>query len=201
VKVAVAFTASEQVGATAKRHLVRRHVFADLAEVDPFGMSLAYELERIYGAHRVEKVMLLGDGEPWIAGLGSDWLPMATYQCDWWHVGAKVREFLRSDLPRYPRWRARAFRGPLRLARDLKAGRHRGDPEEARLLAAYLEHNAGALYTFRRMGPGHWLHGSGPVEKHVELTVNRRFKRRGMRWSRRGARNLLAIRLEVIAAR
>jgi hypothetical protein len=68
-------------------------------------------------------------------------------------------------------------------------------------LADYLEQNASHLYTFAHMGPGHWLHGSGPVEKHVELTVNRRFKRRGMRWSRRGARNLLAIRLEVIASR
>jgi hypothetical protein len=45
------------------------------------------------------------------------------------------------------------------------------------------------------------MHGSAPAEKHIELTVNRRFERRGMRWSRRGARNLLALRLEVIATR
>jgi hypothetical protein len=74
-------------------------------------------------------------------------------------------------------------------------------PRRPACWAAYLEGNATHLYTFTRMGPGHWLHGSGPVEKHVELTVNRRFKRRGMRRSRRGARNLLAIRLEVIATR
>jgi hypothetical protein len=201
VKVGVAFTASEQLGATAKRRLHDRMVYADLAEVDAFGQALAFELEARYGLHRVPRVMLLGDGEPWIAGLGEDWLPGARYQCDWWHVGAKVREFLRKDLPRFPRWRSRAFRRPAGLVRDLRAGRHGGDPEEARLLAAYLENNAPHLYTFTRMGPGHWLHGSGPVEKHVELTVNRRFKRRGMRWSRRGARNLLAIRLEVIATR
>ncbi len=201
VKVAVAFTASEQVGTTSKRRLVDRMVFADVAEVDDFGRALAYALEARYSCHRVPRVMLLGDGEPWIAGLGQDWLPSARYQCDWWHVGAKLRQFCRFDLSRYSRWRTRAFRSPLRLAKDLRAGRHRGDPEEARLLADYLEHNAPHLYTFRAMGQGHWLHGSGPVEKHVELTVNRRFKRRGMRWSRRGARNLLAIRLEVIASR
>ena len=113
----------------------------------------------------------------------------------------KVKEFCRTDRARHSRWRRRAFRSPLRLAKDLRAGRHHGDPEHARLLAAYLEANAAHLYTFRSMGPGHWLRGSGPVEKHVELTVNRRFKRRGMRWSRRGARRLLAIRLEVIASR
>lgn len=201
VKVAVAFTASEQVGKTHKRKLVERMVYADLAEVDPFGKALATELEHRYGYHRVPSVMLLGDGEPWIAGLGDDWLPGARYQCDHWHVSSKIRDFCRPDLPRYPRILARAFRSPARLAKDLRSGRLGGDPEQARLLAGYLEGNAPHLHTYRNMGPGHWLHGSGPVEKHVELTVNRRFKRRGMRWSRSGARNLLAIRLEVIAAR
>jgi Uncharacterised protein family (UPF0236) len=201
VKVAVAFTSSVQVGSTPKRRLTDRMVFADLAEVDPFGMALATELEHRYGYHRVGQVMLLGDGEPWIAGLGSDWLPGARYQCDHWHVGAKIRDFCRWNLRRYPRLLERAFRSPGRLARDLRAGRMGGDPEEARLLAGYLDANAPYLHTHRAMGPGHWLHGSGPVEKHVELIVNRRFKRRGMRWSRSGARNLLAIRLGVIAGR
>lgn len=199
VKLAVAFTGSEPVGRKGKRRLLRRHVFADLAEVDAFGRHLAWELERAYGAHRIERLMLLGDGEPWIAGLGQDWLPTARYQCDWWHLASKVREFCRAELHRYPRMLERAFARPGGLARDLRAGRHKGDPEEARLLAGYLDHNASSLYTFTSMGPGRWLHGSGPVEKHVELQVNRRLKRRGMRWSRRGARNLLALRLEVIA--
>jgi hypothetical protein len=201
VKVAVAFSASEQVGTTAKRRLLDRMIYADLAEVDPFGMALAYELEARYAAHLVPRMMLLGDGEPWIAGLGDDWLPTSRYQCDHWHLASKLKAFSRTEPHRYRRLLDRAFRRPERLARDLRAGRHHGDPEEARLLAGYLEANAPYLHTYRSMGPGHWLHGSGPVEKHVELTVNRRFKRRGMRWSRTGARNLLAIRLEVIAAR
>lgn len=198
-KVAVAFTSSEPVGHKGKRRLHRRIIYADLAESDTFGMALAHELERSYGAHRIPRLMLVGDGEPWIAALGRDWLPTARYQLDWWHLGAKVREFCRHELHRYPRMVDRAFARPRRLAADLRAGRHRGDPDEARLLADYLDANASSLYTHREMGPGYWLHGSGPIEKHVELTINRRFKRRGMRWSRSGARNLLALRLEVIA--
>ena len=96
---------------------------------------------------------------------------------------------------------AKAFGAPHTLARELLAGRWRVDPEKARELSLYLTHNGDHLHTYRSMGPGEWMRGSAPAEKHVELTVNRRFKRRGMRWSRRGARNLLAIRLEVIAAR
>jgi len=35
--------------------------------------------------------------------------------------------------------------------------------------------------------------GSGVVEKHQDLLVKRRMKGRGMRWTRRGADNLLAL--------
>jgi hypothetical protein len=198
-KLAVAFTASEPLPGNRKRRLARRTVFAEIAEVDEFGMALAHELERRYGAHRIAQIMVLGDGEPWIEGLTRSWLPTARYQCDWWHVGAKVRQFCRAELHRFPRLRRRAFRGPARLASDLVAGKVGGDPEEARLLGGYLARNGPHLHTFQAMGPGHWLHGSGPAEKHIELTINRRFKRRGMSWSHRGARNLLALRLEVIA--
>lgn len=38
-------------------------------------------------------------------------------------------------------------------------------------------------------------YGSGPVEKTVDITVARRFKKRGMSWYRRGANPLLRLRL------
>lgn len=200
VKLAVGFTASSQ-GPGGRRTLDRRHIVADICESDPFGQMLAYELERVYGSHRVPRLMLLGDGEPWISALGDDWLPTARYQCDWWHVAKRVKELCRSDPRAFRRLRRRAFSRPDRLARDLQAGRIVADPHEAELLAGYLAANGPHLHTYRRMGPGHWLHGSGPVEKHVELQIGRRFKRRGMRWSRPGARRLLAIRTEVVSNR
>ena len=200
VKLAVSFTGTEQL-TKAKRRLVDRHVFADISEPDPFGQALAYELERTYGAHRIGSCMLLADGETWIKHLADDWLPTARYQCDHWHLAAKIREFCDREEHRFRRMLNRAFALPHKLAAQLVAGRWRGDPEKARELAIYLTNNGDHLQTFGHMGPGRWLHGSAPAEKHIELTVNRRFKRRGMRWSKRGARNLLAIRLEVIATR
>jgi len=145
--------------------------------------------------------MLLADGETWIKHLCHDWLPTASYQCDHWHLGAKIREACGGNDHRYRRMLAKAFGAPHHLARDLLAGRWKVERDKAQELSVYLTNNGDHLHTYRTMGPGHWMRGSAPAEKHVELTVNRRFKRRGMRWSRRGARNLLAIRLEVIAAR
>ncbi len=201
VKVGVSFTASEQVGKTNKRRLANRMVFADICDPDSFGRAFAYQMERAYGAHRVPALMLLADGEAWIKNLASDWLPTAAYQCDHWHLGAKIRQVCGNDDARYRRMLARAFAAPHALAAQLLAGRWRVEPEKARELSIYLTNNGDHLHTYRAMGPGRWMRGSAPAEKHVELTVNRRFKRRGMRWSRRGARNLLAIRLEVIATR
>jgi len=38
-------------------------------------------------------------------------------------------------------------------------------------------------------------HGTGAMEKNIEVMIGRRFKRWGMRWSRRGAHRLLKVRL------
>lgn len=200
VKLAVAFTGTEQLTGS-KRRLVDRHVFADISEPDPFGQALAYELERAYGAHRISSCLLLADGEIWIKNLAGDWLPTARYQCDHWHLATKIREFCSREEGRFRRMLDRAFSAPHHLAAQLLAGRWKGDPDKARELSVYLTNNGDHLHTYRAMGAGRWMHGSAPAEKHIELTVNRRFKRRGMRWSRNGARRLLAIRLEVIATR
>ena len=38
-------------------------------------------------------------------------------------------------------------------------------------------------------------HGTGAREKNIEIMIGRRFKRWGMRWTRRGAHPLLKLRL------
>src|SRR3989442_587542 len=38
-------------------------------------------------------------------------------------------------------------------------------------------------------------HGTGAIEKNIETVIARRFKRWGMRWTRRGAHRLLKLRL------
>jgi len=37
--------------------------------------------------------------------------------------------------------------------------------------------------------------GSGAIERNVDINIARRFKGRGMSWSRQGARNLMAFRI------
>ena len=39
------------------------------------------------------------------------------------------------------------------------------------------------------------IHGTGAMEKNIEVLLGRRFKRGGMRWTRRGAHHRLKLRL------
>ena len=73
-------------------------------------------------------------------------------------------------------------------------------------LPGYLESVAPDLYGIDRL-PARLrrgrmrIVGSGVVEKHQDLVVGRRMKRRGMRWTRRGAEHLLALRARRLCGR
>ena len=67
-------------------------------------------------------------------------------------------------------------------------------------LLGYLEENWDGIYGSRslkgKVGVKEVLVvGSGGVEKNIDLALCRRFKGRGMSWSRAGAQNLLKLRL------
>lgn len=73
------------------------------------------------------------------------------------------------------------------------------DPELARETLCFLELNQGALWGFRRLASAGapaelCTRGSGVVEHNIDLVACRRMKRQGMRWSRRGAHHMLALR-------
>ncbi len=75
-----------------------------------------------------------------------------------------------------------------------------GPSEKLDDLLGYLEENWDGIYGSRglreRIGAREVLVvGSGGVEKNIDLILCRRFKGRGMSWSRTGAQNLLKLRL------
>ena len=64
-------------------------------------------------------------------------------------------------------------------------------PKEKRDLLEYVLNNLDSL----DYGPDK-RNGSGAVEKNIGIHVGRRLKKQGMRWSKEGANNLLALRTE-----
>ena len=71
--------------------------------------------------------------------------------------------------------------------------------EDEEMLVSYIEANMDNIWAIDSLAdsiPKELAKvGSGAVEKNIDIAIARRFKLRGMSWSKEGASNLLALRL------
>lgn len=200
VKTGVFYTGKAPAGGRRHRRwrLVDKGCYATTADADAFGMGLAARGFDWAGLHRARYVLCAHDGIDEFGETFRGWFPGAVHQVDHFHVAERVWEASGNDPARFAELRAMAFSDPAGLAGAIRQGRvtvsgHRG-PE----LPGYLESVAPDLYGVdrlpRRLRRGRMrVVGSGVVEKHQDLLVKRRMRRQGMRWTRRGADNLLAL--------
>jgi hypothetical protein len=137
------------------------------------------------------RVVVLADGADWIRLGVRDWLPGALYVLDWTHLERRVREALcrpeETDLVEAVLDACR--RAEPGEALTLLAG-YRPPSDERHLyrrLRRYVRVNAVGIENQAYVD----VHGSGAIEKGVDLMISRRFKLRGMSWSEKGAAVLL----------
>ena len=175
-----------------------------MEEAEAFGEKLYLKGEENLHLGGAKHLLFIGDGAKWINEIaGADYWK-SVYQLDWWHYQRKLREALRGEgklvgelLRLLRKGKGEEHRRLLRLKR-MMIWEEAGKLDE---LIDYLEENWEGLY-------GSWslrgevkaqevlVVGSGAVEKNIELMIGRRFKKRGMSWSREGANNLLKLRIE-----
>ncbi|MGH2766739.1 MAG: UPF0236 family transposase-like protein [Actinomycetota bacterium] len=157
---------------------------------------------RSVGIHRARHTLVSGDGAEWIPVMVREWFPDAIVQLDHFHLKQKLRLAAGGDVDLAGRWISWALSGRWpSLARSMThlVARGRLEPKLARDTLAFLELNHSAIWAFRRLqaqGAPRELYtrGSGVVEHNIDLVAARRMKRQGMRWSRRGAHHMLALR-------
>ncbi len=209
VRLGVLTTGKVLESRTAKHkryRLLERVRYGGVETAHDFGERLFLKGEAQLALSRARHLLLVGDGADWIEALAGHDRWRATYQLDWWHL---TQAFQRTfpDHPKLVHKLKRAlYRGQgnkiipaVRLARLNGLG----DPERVDALLKYLETNQAGFYGARSLRPQLsrkakrvCVHGSGVVEKHVDLTICRRFKGQGMRWTRMGANRLLKLRLQ-----
>ncbi len=202
VKVGVVHSGSEACGATRTR-LVQRRYAATAQGIAPFAPLVTAAIDHVNGFGAAEQTVL-GDGAAWIWQLGAAVLPDATLILDRWHLRDARRRAVRAALP------DKAVRTPwsIRIEEQLEAGKVAAAVETLALLARQAPHPA--LGEFARLLTAHAAQipdyaarravgqtiGSGAVEKGVDVVVNRRMKgRRGMRWRRDRAEEMVALRV------
>ena len=201
VKTGVAYTGKVFAGGKAHKRwrLQDKHCYATTASADRFGMSFAAGGFTRLGLHKVPNVLCAHDGLDSYGATFADWFPHAIHQIDHFHVAKRIWELVGADETAFARARPAAFADPVGFARALRRKRNVARPDLADEVATYLEHVGPDLHGINKI-PAHlrqgrmYIVGSGVVEKHQDILVNRRMKHRGMRWSKKGADALLALR-------
>lgn len=212
MKLGVMYSGKELESKRAKRkryRLKEKVLYGGVEGAEDFGEKLFLAGEERLSLSLARHILGIGDGATWIPDLVGGEPFKGVYQLDWWHLAKRVRE----TFPGQPtlvgeimelirKGEAEEARSLLRLRRVVAKG------EEGKIdgLLGYLEENWHGLYGSRslreQVGAKEVLVvGSGAMEKNIDVVIARRFKGRGMSWSRRGAHHLLKLRVMVLDKR
>ena len=174
--------------------LMDKRTYASVEEAEAFGEKFYLECLQ-QGVEEARKVYFISDGAVWIKKLKADYFPRAVGVLDIWHLERELKRALGEERSQtVERLKCLALEGKVEPIVDglvEEASRDRLKSEKLFQLAEYVMNNAEWI----RNIPEVKGYGSGPVEKTVDITVARRFKKRGMRWLRHGVNPLLELRL------
>lgn len=164
-------------------------------DADSFGEKFFLDCIK-QGALKAKTVFFTGDGAGWIRTLKDNYFPNAIGVLDIWHLergfkmvfgasGSNVVEELKMLA-----LNGEAKRIVERLSKEAFSLRGEARRRVVELIK-YVKGNHDWIENIPLAGG----YGSGPIEKTVDITVARRFKKRGMSWYKRGANPLLRLRL------
>ncbi len=204
VKLACLYDTADRVGTPTRGMLTRRAVVAVRGTSEALAAQLWPQAAALGAEHR--RVIVLGDGAPWIWNLAAEVFPHRVEILDWYHadehISAVAQALYGQGTEKAIAWRTTQLD---RLAADdvgqvLEGlrflGAHqrtRGKRKAVDDLHRYLTTNRNRMryQTFRAAG---YAIGSGAVESAVSHVVQQRMKRVGMRWRAAGADAMLALR-------
>jgi hypothetical protein len=211
-KVGVVATEVEPIGG-GRRRLVQRRYVATFGASERVG-ALTYAAAQALGGEEAQAQVVLGDGAPWIKTQAALHFPRATPILDWPHLARAVHRAIRAARPgARRRTERRALHHAIReclwggeidaALLALRALRPAAVTEPVPALdeaIAYVEAQRTWLGDYQAWQDAGYPVGSGLVERAVELVINRRLKRRGMRWRRDNADAVVALRVLTLNA-
>ncbi len=173
-----------------------------LEATQEFGVRIYTEAMR-RGLLRAQKVIVLGDGAPWIWGIADSYFPGETQIVDLYHARehlANLGKMLYGQgSPRAKAWTtARCADLDEDVERLLRAMRRLRPPAEAvkesvRKGIEYFHNNAPRMRYAEFHKQGLFV-GSGVVEAGCKTIIGQRLKQSGMRWTVMGANAITALR-------
>jgi hypothetical protein len=204
VKLACLYDTADRVMTSTRGMLTRRDVVAVRGTPEALAAQLWPRAAALGAAHR--RVIVLGDGAPWIWNVAAELFPRRVEILDWYHADEHISVVARllygDGTEKAAAWRTTqldrfATDGVDQVIEGLRfLGAHQraqGKRKAVDDLHRYLTTNRDRMryQTFRAAG---YAIGSGAVESAVSHVVQQRMKRVGMRWRAAGADAMLALR-------
>jgi len=176
--------------------LMDKKSYAAIEDVDAFGQKFFLDCVS-QGVLSAKKVIFIADGDRWIRRIKNDYFPDAIGVLDPWHLQRLLKVTLceeKNDLVDFSMSSALAGDGAAIVNMLLGELRAVDEPEKKEKITKAIKYVRSNLDWISNI-PKVDCAGSGPVEKTVDITVARRFKKRGMSWYRGGANPLIKLRL------
>lgn len=176
--------------------LADKRTYAGVESHESFGEKFFLDCVA-QGVMGAQEVIFISDGAKWIRKLKEGYFPGAIGVLDIWHLERELRLVLgaeREGLVAGLKGLALQGQGEDIAQLLMRESRRCSDPRQALKImetAGYVMSNLDWIENIPKVEG----YGSGPVEKTVDITVARRFKRRGMSWLRARVNPLLKLRL------
>jgi hypothetical protein len=209
VYLGIAYDGKEKVGRK-RRRLTNKVAACGVYGSKTFGEDLFVAAQKKHNVVEADTVLFMSDGDPALARICETHFLRARRQIDQRHVTEKVRsaygweriEDAKKLLGHIFAEDRDSFEKQSIFDRLRYPGR-RSKIDEAR---EYVENHWDELFTYRelkRRNPGlpPHMNGTGAMERNIGTVVGHRMKHRGMGWTRKGAANIMRVRLEMAAPR
>jgi len=196
----------------------QRHRLARRRYVGTFGPSRELGQQAKAAAQRLcddpsRSVVIVADGADWIKKEQARHFPQATCILDWAHLWREIRHAIHTAARAKPLsqrerddqlylHRAWLWQGDvdrvLQGLRTLGAGLPAEPLETLKKAITYLEHQRSWIASYEHWPQLGYPVGSGMIERAVALVINRRMKKRGMRWCRPNATAVVPLRTDLL---
>ena len=206
-KVSVVAT-GRQICGKDRHMLVPRRYAATFGSAERLG-TLTYAAAALLNGTESPRQVVIGDGADWIKTQAAWQFPEAVKILDWSHVDRAIHKAIRAARPGKEKKEERrmvyeAVGGALWEGRVDDALEVLGSVRDK---DGYVGHERIEEVMKYVQGQREWIGdygaweaegypiGSGAVEREVEVVINRRMKKQGMRWKRRNANGVVALRV------
>lgn len=190
-------------------HAVKNGYVAHLGGPEVFGKKMWAEAQGRYWIHAVDSIVI-GDGASWIWNLAGEHFYASHQLVDWYHASehlANTGKVLYGEgSPKAHRWHrsleTKLYQGHADQIANKLVGlgkKHPKQSEELRKEAGYFKNNHKRMQYLEMRENGYPI-GSGMVESAAKQ-YKARFAGSGMRWSRKGAKQLLPVRTAIMSKR